>query len=383
MNGGCALPSGWTTKTLGVLLANPQDLSYGIVQPGPHVADGVPIVRVTDIRHGRVSVESPLRVSSSVEASFSRSRLRGGELLITLVGTVGECAVAPIELRGWNTARAVGVARIGPEVGAYWLQLCLRSQDVQNRIAARVNTTVQTTLNLRDLRELPVVLPPPGERRRISELLESLDTKIESNRRVHRLAWELIESSYTDLVRESETVPLSSLLALEYGKALPGPARVPGPVPVFGSGGPTGAHDTALIDGPAVVVGRKGTVGSLYWSSVPCWPIDTTFFVRPADGIPMLAAYMALRRAGLSDMNSDSAVPGLNRGAALAAEVMSPLVPGLDRWAGDSDLLVSLARGADGQNVKLVALRDGLSPELLSGRIRVPEAAEAVDSALD
>jgi type I restriction enzyme S subunit len=178
------LPDGWTRTTLAAVLTGPRDLTYGIVQPGAHDPEGVPIVRVTDIRNGRVAVESPMRVGGAVAAPFQRSQLRGGELLLTLVGTVGECAVAPKELQGWNTARAVGVARIKPEVGADWVALCLRSREVQDRISARVNTTVQTTLNLKEVRELPIVLPHPAELSRIREFVAALDDRIGSNRRL-------------------------------------------------------------------------------------------------------------------------------------------------------------------------------------------------------
>ncbi|MDQ3483957.1 MAG: restriction endonuclease subunit S, partial [Actinomycetota bacterium] len=138
----------------------------------------------------------------------------------------------------------------------------------------------------------------------------------------------------------------------------------------------------ALIDGPAVVVGRKGTVGALHWSSDACWPIDTTYFVRCGAGVPMLAAYMALRHAGLSQMNSDSAVPGLNRTAALTRIVASPRVPGLHAWNTRSELFAARAATAISETTRLAALRDALLPELLSGRIQVPEASQAIESAL-
>jgi type I restriction enzyme S subunit len=71
------------------------ELRNVIVQPGAAVPDGVPIVRVSDVRGGRIATAAPLRVAPAIQAAYSRTRLAGGELLLTLVGTVGETAVVP------------------------------------------------------------------------------------------------------------------------------------------------------------------------------------------------------------------------------------------------------------------------------------------------
>ena len=86
------MASEWETVALERLIEPGRGITYGIVQPGARVADGVPIVRVSDVRDGHIAVDDPLRVSPSIEAAYSRTRLKGGELLLTLVGTVGETA---------------------------------------------------------------------------------------------------------------------------------------------------------------------------------------------------------------------------------------------------------------------------------------------------
>ena len=113
--------------------------------------------------------------------------------------------------------------------------------------------------------------------------------------------------------------------AFSYGKSLPASRRsTSGPVPVYGSNGVTGYHDSPLTNGPTVIIGRKGTVGALHYSSVPCWPIDTTFFVTGRDAELVRFKYYALGALGLDAMNADSAVPGLNRSDAHAREMCIP-----------------------------------------------------------
>lgn len=110
-----------------------------------------------------------------------------------------------------------------------------------------------------------------------------------------------------------------------YGKALKKDNRNSvGNVPVYGSNGIVGWHDKAITQGPTVVVGRKGTVGAVHYSPVPCWPIDTTFFVTGQDPELVRFQYYALKSLKLDSMNSDSAVPGLNREAAHARSIEIP-----------------------------------------------------------
>ena len=112
---------------------------------------------------------------------------------------------------------------------------------------------------------------------------------------------------------------------LAYGKSLRSKDRnTAGNVPVFGSNGIVGYHDTALTDGPTVIIGRKGTAGAVHYSPVPCWPIDTTFFITGDDPHLIRFKHYALGSIGLPDMNTDSAVPGLNRNAAHARELRIP-----------------------------------------------------------
>ena len=175
---------GWKVFPLGDLVDPKRGISYGIVQPGEHAPSGIPIVRVSDLKGDRVDKGKPLRVATSVEAPFSKTRLRGGELIMSIVGTVGQTAIVDESLVGWNVARAVAVIPVVDEIGAYWVKLSLKGGPARNHIGDRLNTTVQATLNLRDLVSLPIVVPPLDERLAIAATLGALDDKIELNRRM-------------------------------------------------------------------------------------------------------------------------------------------------------------------------------------------------------
>ena len=122
-----------------------------------------------------------------------------------------------------------------------------------------------------------------------------------------------------------KTVTLGEFVPFTYGKGLPvGKRNSSGAIPVFGANGIVGYHNSPLTDGPTIIIGRKGTVGAVHYSPIPCWPIDTTFFITGNDSTLVRFKYYALSVLGLERMNSDSAVPGLNRSAAHARTLLLP-----------------------------------------------------------
>jgi type I restriction enzyme S subunit len=165
---------------------------------------------------------------------------------------------------------------------------------------------------------------------------------------------------------------VEDLLELAYGKALKATDRIAGDVPVYGSGGITGLHNFALVESPTVVVGRKGTVGSLYWEDRPCFPIDTVFYVRAR--VPLTFCFYQLRLLGLEGMNTDGAVPGLNRNNVYRLAVVIPPPPVLAAFDEVAASLRSKIFSNEQQAQTLATLRDTLLPRLISGQLRLAEA---------
>jgi len=123
-------------------------------------------------------------------------------------------------------------------------------------------------------------------------------------------------------------VALGEVCDFMYGKSLPEAARAGGDVPVFGSNGQIGSHNEALTTGPAIVIGRKGSLGEVNFSSNSCWPIDTTYYI---DGTATKTdlRWLAYRLAslGLNKLNKAAAVPGLNREDAYRQRLLLPPLP--------------------------------------------------------
>ena len=110
-------------------------------------------------------------------------------------------------------------------------------------------------------------------------------------------------------------VPLKEVISLEYGKPLKSEDRIDGPYPVYGSNGVVGTHNQYSVEGPTVVIGRKGSAGSVTFSETACYPIDTTFYVKIKNPVllDIRYCYYQLRTLELDKVNVQSGVPGLNR----------------------------------------------------------------------
>ena len=260
-------------------------------------------------------------------------------------------------------------------------------------------------------RELAV--PPRSEQRAIAHVLGSLDDKIDLNRRMNETleamaralfkSWfvdfdpvrakregrntglpqdvanlfpeRLVDSELGPIPEGWEVKPLGDLLELAYGKALPQGKRRPGNIPVYGSNGPIGWHDEQLIDGPGIVVGRKGNPGLVRWSSTDFFPIDTTFYVVPKDnGLGLFFLFHVLRTQDLPSIASDSAVPGMNRNLAYMNRAFVPATPVIDAFSKRAKAISTRQHGLKKESRTLARLRDTLLPKLIAGEIRVDEA---------
>lgn len=117
---------------------------------------------------------------------------------------------------------------------------------------------------------------------------------------------------------------LEEIYPLTYGKALPEAARRPGAFGVYGSSGEVGKHSEALTKGPALVVGRKGSVGRAYLSPGPCWPIDTAYFVEAGPHRNLKFGLYLLESLQLDTLDRSTAIPGLSRDDYNSIEVSLP-----------------------------------------------------------
>lgn len=157
---GFRLPQEWAWSTLEQLNVASRPIAYGVLQPGEHIETGVPLVRVGDIENGKINISGLKRISPAIAARYPRTKLQGGELVITLVGAIGRTAIVPASLSGGNTARAVGVIPLTKDVRSKWVEFWFRSPEKNAEMVSKAHEVARKTLNLEDVRVTTVALPP-------------------------------------------------------------------------------------------------------------------------------------------------------------------------------------------------------------------------------
>lgn len=160
-------------------------IGYGIVQPGQSVPDGVPVIKVNNLISGLKSPSELDTTARENEAKYSRTRLHGGELIVSVVGTIGKTAIVPKSFAGCNLVRATALIDIEDELMSKWVKYYFDSPCGQSYIEQNLNTTVQPTLNIKSLVEMPIPIRDTTEMEKNVLLLSALDEKIEVNRQIN------------------------------------------------------------------------------------------------------------------------------------------------------------------------------------------------------
>jgi type I restriction enzyme S subunit len=151
------IPNEWEVKPLATFTMH--DITYGIVQAGPHVENGVPYVRTGDMSGDSLVRSEMLCTSRRIADSYKRSEVRAGEIVCAIRATVGKVLIVPPDLDGANLTQ--GTARISPnaKTDPAFLLWAIRAERTQRTIAATIKGTTFSEITLGNLRQLPVAAP--------------------------------------------------------------------------------------------------------------------------------------------------------------------------------------------------------------------------------
>lgn len=142
------------------MVGDGDSINCGVIQPGDDLEEGVPLVRVGDLVNGRVNHAALKRIAPEIEANYKRSRLRGDEILVSCVGSIGTVALADASLADFNIARAVARIPLADPTSRAYIAAYLNTDFVQRYFTSELRTVSQPTLNIKQLSETTIVVPP-------------------------------------------------------------------------------------------------------------------------------------------------------------------------------------------------------------------------------
>jgi type I restriction enzyme, S subunit len=166
--------------TLASLVYDSRPITYGIVQPGPDVSpDGIPLIRGKDYSSGKVATSGLYHVLPAIDLPYSRSKVRGGDLLLSIVGYVGQVAQVPEELSGANITQTTARISVDPtKADSKFLFQYLSAPHFRPEMTRYEKGSAQPGLNLSDVQRLKIRCPAISQQRRIAEILSTVDEAI-------------------------------------------------------------------------------------------------------------------------------------------------------------------------------------------------------------
>lgn len=340
------------------------------------VEAGIPIISGAHLRGVRVEDGEFNFVTEEHAERMKNANVFRGDVIFTHAGNIGQVAYIPPNSRYERyviSQRQFYLRCDLNKTDPVFVSYFFHSYEGQHKLLANASQTGVPSIARPSsyLKTIELSLPPLKEQRAIAHILGALDDKIELNRRTSETLEAIARALFKSWFMDFDGVPAQDRQESELG-LIPKGWRV-GTLMDYGSGGITGYHDEALVTKPTIIVGRKGTVGALYWQSAPCFPIDTVFYVEPK--VSLHFCYYAMTQMELHNLNTDAAVPGLNRDNAYRQSVVIPSANLMAKWDAIVSSLRSRMDSTDKQIATLAILRDTLLPKLLNGELRVKDAA--------
>lgn len=168
-------------------------ICYGILMPGRGCPDGIPVVKVKNIRDGRIDTGKLLLTTPEIEEKYRRSRLTYGDVLLTIRGTTGRLAVVPPELEGANITQDTARIAVRDGVVPDYIYTVLQSPDLQRQIQEHTRGQAVKGINIGDVRRLQLPLPEYEEQkvvassaRALAECREATEANLKSLRILKR-----------------------------------------------------------------------------------------------------------------------------------------------------------------------------------------------------
>lgn len=199
------IPVEWEVKTLDNCVQPHAPICYGILMPGQGHDDGIPVIKVKDIIGGRIVQNDILLTDPKIDAQYKRSRLRAGDLLLTIRGTTGRVAMVPWELDGSNITQDTARVRLREELSNQFFYFLLQTFPLQDQIQLHTLGQAVKGINIGEVKRLFFGLPDEGEQQEIANHLGAIEQAIDSSKsdlvKLHALKTALMQDLLTGKVR--------------------------------------------------------------------------------------------------------------------------------------------------------------------------------------
>jgi type I restriction enzyme S subunit len=169
---------GWEKVKFEELVSKDCPLTYGIVQPGEETENGIPCVRPVDLTTQYVNVETLKRIDPKISGQFKRTILKGGEILLSVRGSVGVISIADLSLKGSNVTRGIVPIWFDEIISNKFFFFYLYKTDrIQIQIKGLAKGATLIQINLSDLRSIELIKPPITLQNQFAERIQLIEAQ--------------------------------------------------------------------------------------------------------------------------------------------------------------------------------------------------------------
>ncbi len=253
---------------------------------------------------------------------MQRFEIRADDLIMSCSGTMGRIAIVPKDVKPGIINQALLKLTPGAAILNTFLKPWMESEAFQDAIKEYSGgAAIQNVASVKVLKEIAVPLPSIQEQQRIVAILDeafegiaTAKANAEQNLQNARAIFESqLQSVFDQRVAGWVETTIGDQVTFQRGFDITKNQQTLGNVPVVSSGGIKSFHDTAMAKAPGVVIGRKGTLGKVFYLSENFWPHDTTLWIKDFKGNHPRFVYYFLRNLDVAHLDTGTANPALNR----------------------------------------------------------------------
>ena len=359
--------------------------------------EGVSVIKIKDIQPPFVNLDDADKVNLSAydTAKLKKFLISKGDFLLAMTGaTIGKIGKYISNEQSYLNQR---VLKFQPkeQVDSKFVYYSLLANAFQLYILNHIDSdSAQPNISANTIGKYELSIPCIETQKRIVDILSSLDSKIELNRRINdnleQQAQALFKAWFVDFEpfkdgnfvdSELGRIPegwqvgqLDELIEIKYGKDHK--KLLSGNIPVYGSGGIMRYVNMPIYEKESVLIPRKGSLNNVLYVNHPFWTVDTMFYTRmKINGIAKFI-YLFISPIDLLSMNSGSAVPSMT------TDILSKIrlvIPPKNIFDNFESLIAPFFEKIDSCNkeiYKLSNLRDALLPKLMSGELSINTITE-------
>ena len=169
-------PMGWEKKQLQEIVTDDCTISYGIVQTGNDQEEGVPVFRPVDIVNRIPKLEELKRTTEEISNKYKRTILKGHEMLITVRANIADTCIVGKEFKGCNVGRGIVPIRTQENIMVLeFLKYLMDSKHLNDDIKSKAKGITLIQLNMKDLREVELIVPPIEQQKAFVEFAEQVN----------------------------------------------------------------------------------------------------------------------------------------------------------------------------------------------------------------